>query len=223
MPALDHVFVCCSVGATAEAEALARLGLTEGTPNTHPGQGTASRRFFFASAYLELFWVDDAEVAQAPLARPTRLWERWSQRGTGACPFAVITRPEHPSQDPSEADPPYRAWAYRPPYLPPPLAIHVAEDTPLAEPALFHIGFARPPGLRGDQPRSHGLGVDDVTGVTIALTGSAALSPAARAVEEAGLVRFERAEAFLMTLGFDGGAAGRSADLRPEPPLVLRW
>jgi len=41
--AIDHVFVCCSVGAEAEADALARLGLREGTPNTHPGQGTSCR------------------------------------------------------------------------------------------------------------------------------------------------------------------------------------
>ena len=41
MPALDHVFVCCSAGGH-EAAALARLGLAEGTSNTHPGQGTLS-------------------------------------------------------------------------------------------------------------------------------------------------------------------------------------
>jgi hypothetical protein len=50
---LDHVFVMCSKGAP-EAEALLRVGLREGAGNTHPGQGTACRRFFFENAYLEL-------------------------------------------------------------------------------------------------------------------------------------------------------------------------
>jgi Glyoxalase-like domain len=49
---VDHVFICCSSGAPA-AEALVRLGLREGSPNTHPGQGTANRRFFFGNAFLD--------------------------------------------------------------------------------------------------------------------------------------------------------------------------
>jgi glyoxalase-like protein len=70
--ALDHVFVCCAEGAP-EAERLVRLGLTEGSPNTHPGQGTASRRFFFENAYLELIWVTDPREAQGePAARTSR-------------------------------------------------------------------------------------------------------------------------------------------------------
>ena len=65
---LDHVFVMCDVGAP-EAAALHALGLREGSPNTHPGQGTACRRFFFGNAYLELVWVTDAAEAQAPARR----------------------------------------------------------------------------------------------------------------------------------------------------------
>jgi len=55
---LDHVFILCDEGAP-EAAALLRIGIREGSGNTHPGQGTACRRFFFANAYLELVWVDD--------------------------------------------------------------------------------------------------------------------------------------------------------------------
>jgi hypothetical protein len=50
---LDHVFVMCAAGAP-EAEALVRLGLTEGSSNVHPGQGTRCRRFFLRDQYLEL-------------------------------------------------------------------------------------------------------------------------------------------------------------------------
>ena len=61
---IDHVFICCSVGGH-ETEVLTRLGLKEGSPNTHTGQGTACRRFFFSNAYLELLWVSDPIQAQA--------------------------------------------------------------------------------------------------------------------------------------------------------------
>jgi hypothetical protein len=51
--AVDHFFVCCAAGAP-EAEALTQRGLREGSSNTHPGQGTANRRFFFENLYLEV-------------------------------------------------------------------------------------------------------------------------------------------------------------------------
>jgi glyoxalase-like protein len=218
MPALDHVFVCCSVGGE-EASVLARLGLVEGTSNTHPGQGTASRRFFFTNAYLELMWVADANEARGPLAAPTRLWERWSRRAVGACPFALVLRPGGGDG----REPPFAAWAYHPLYLPPDLAIHVAEGTPLGEPELFYLAFARRPDQVSVQPLAHRLPLREVTHVSVVLTGSEPLSPAAQAVERAGLVAFSRGDAPLMTLVFDGGAAGGRADLRPDLPLVLRW
>jgi hypothetical protein len=61
---LDHVIVFCSTGAP-EADDLVRLGLREGLPNTHPGQGTANCRFFFQNAYLELLWVSDPKEFRA--------------------------------------------------------------------------------------------------------------------------------------------------------------
>lgn len=212
--ALDHVFVCCSVGGE-EAARLARLGLTEGSANTHPGQGTACRRFFFENAYIELFWVTDPQEAQGELARPTRLWERWSRRQADACPFAVILRPSGGV----ERDPPFTTWAYRPPYLPPPLAIDVAEDTTLAEPALFYIRFARPP----SPPIAHGPGLRRISGVDIGLPGHGPRSVAVRQLEQTGLVSFSASDRYLMTLTFDDGSAGASADLRPDLPVVLRW
>jgi hypothetical protein len=50
-------------------EAAARLsafGLSEGTPNMHPGQGTPCRRFYFQNAYLELVWVSSEVEIQTP-------------------------------------------------------------------------------------------------------------------------------------------------------------
>jgi hypothetical protein len=220
--ALDHVFVCCSAGAAEEARRLEDLGLVEGPPNTHPGQGTASRRFLFANAYLELFWVTDEEEARGALARPTRLWERWSGRARpDVSPFAVVSRPGRDE----DVGPPYASWPYRPPYLPAPLAIDVAEDTPLHEPAFFHLAFARAERFLADPPR-HPLGVRRLTAVEIALTAAGPLSPAARAVEAALGVTFRRATDNLMTLAFDdaptGGTGTASDDLRPVLPLVLR-
>src|SRR5262245_10787585 len=105
---LDHVFLLTSTGAP-EADRLVELGLTEGYPNRHPGQGTACRRFFFANAFLEVLWVEDAEEARGAVAHPLRLWERWSGRGAAASPFGVCLRPATPGS----GEPPFPTWEYR--------------------------------------------------------------------------------------------------------------
>lgn len=215
---LDHVLMLCDEGAP-EAEALRRAGLREGSGNTHPGQGTACRRFFFANGYLELLWVRDVEEARSELVRPTRLLERWSMRRRGACPFGLAMRP-------AIADvyvaPRFRTWRYRPPYLPEGLAIEVAEDVPLAEPAIFYLAFQGGRARPGGEPIDHALPLTTIARATIAGPMAELLSDAARAVEDTGQVVFARAADYAVTIEFCG-AADATADLRPELPLVLRW
>jgi hypothetical protein len=214
--------VLCEAGAP-EADRLVALGLAEGSPNHHPGQGTACRRFFFANAYLELVFLTDAAEAQAEPARSTRLYERWARRGSGASPFGVVLRP---GPDPSEgaAKPPFPSWSYRPKYLPPGFAIEVAAGTPLEEPEVFYIPFARRPDTALDpEPLTHGIALAEMTAVGIGVPGRGARSAGARAAEASGGVAFAPANEHLMTLTFDAESRGRMADLRPELPLVLRW
>jgi glyoxalase-like protein len=234
--------VLCAKGAP-EAARLTALGLVEGSPNTHPGQGTACRRFFFANAYLELLFVVDEAEARAEPARATRLFERWSRRRSGASPFGIVLRPADRASD-SAADlplggsraaeggsatkavtsaPPFPTWSYRPAYLPPGFAIEVAAGTPLDEPELFYIPFARRPDRIGREPIAHGVPAAEITAVGIGVPGLGARSAAARAVEEIGPVAFAPADEHHMILTFDAGARGAAADLRPDLPLVLRW
>ena len=70
---IDHIFIWTSKGAP-EAEHLKEFGLEEGSPNRHPGQGTACRRFFFHNAMLELLWIENETEVQSEAIRPTRLW-----------------------------------------------------------------------------------------------------------------------------------------------------
>jgi hypothetical protein len=212
---LDHVFVLCDAGAP-EAEALAALGLREGSPNTHPGQGTACRRFFFSNAYLELLWVSDADEAQREPARATRLFERWSRRRSGASPFGIVLRPGGSAFV-------FPSWSYRPPYLPQGLTIEIATGTPLEEPELFYIAFGRRPDAIGREMAAHALPVGEVTGVEVGSPGAAARSVSARSMEAAGVVSLCPADDHRLTLSFDGRRAGQVADLRPRLPLVLRW
>lgn len=88
---IAHLFICTAAGAPA-AEKLLQFGLTEGSANVHPGQGTANRRFFFHNLMLELLWVHSATEAQSATTQPTYLWERWVAHQPQTCPFGVCLR-----------------------------------------------------------------------------------------------------------------------------------
>lgn len=212
----DHAFIMCSVGAP-EADALVRLGLVEGSPNSHPGQGTACRRFFFENAYLELLWVHDEQEVRSEAVRATRLWERWSERRTGASPFGIVVRPAPGNES---GPPPFDAWSYAPGYLPAGSAIDIAIGTPLAEPEFLRVGFERR--RVGDQPINHRIPARIVTGVLVGCPCKPE-SQAAQAIERLGWLSFEHADTHVLRLTFERGASRESADLRPHLPLVLSW
>lgn len=220
---LDHLFICCNVGAP-EAERLVELGLVEGAPNTHPGQGTANRRFFFENAFSELLWVSDPAEAQSAVVRRTCLWERWSQRAGGACPFGIGLRPARDEQP----QPPFPTWEYRPPYLPDPLVIQMGTNSDvLTEPLLFYTSFGRRPD--SDEPArrqslAHAQPWREITRVSIAGPEHGEVSPALREVEaHCPWLSLQGASEHLMEVGFDEEQAGQVIDLRPELPLVCGW
>jgi hypothetical protein len=161
---LDHLFICTSVGAP-EADRLIAFGLTEGAPNTHPGQGTACRRFFFRNAYLELLWVRESAEAQSEAVRPTCLWERWMGRNGAVCPFGICFPPTPPDADGVL----FSTREYRPPYLPGSLSVGVGTNAEvLVEPGLFHLSFAQRPDSRPAAPRQptkHTAGLCSITRV----------------------------------------------------------
>ena len=214
---LDHLIVFCSEGAP-EAEALVRLGLTEGPSNTHPGQGTSNRRFFFGNAFLELVYVHDATEAQDDSVRRLTLWDRWSGRVT-ACPFGVVLR----GATAADIKAPFPSWSYKPPYFPAGVAIDVGQDIPLTEPMFFHFAFSpsRPTSPTG-AATDHALGVGSITSVAIDVVSPDPLT-SADAVKSCAILSMQQAERPLMTLTFDDARRGASADLRPTLPLVLKW
>jgi hypothetical protein len=96
-------------------------------------------------------------------------------------------------------------------------AIDVELGTPLSEPALSYLRFPRPPALR-QEPTVHAVPLKALTALSVRLPGPALRSQPARAAEVA-----EAADAYGMTLSFDGESHRRRTDLRPVLPMVLAW
>jgi len=181
---LHHVFVCTSVGAP-EAEGLLNAGLVEGSPNTHPGQGTANRRFFFERGFLELFFVHDEREARSPLTAPTKLWDRWAERGRTANPFGVCLS----SADGADSVLPFPTWAYRPDYLSDGRCFFFADNLPLSEPEVFVLSWPQDQSPPKTEPTRHPLGLRKMRSVSIGLADATSISSTLRAIRDAGLVK----------------------------------
>lgn len=181
---LHHVFVCTSVGAP-EAEGLLGAGLVEGSPNMHPGQGTANRRFFFQSGFLELLWVHDEREAKSSLAAPTKLWDRWAERGRAANPFGICFS----SPDGADSCLPFPSWAYRPGYLSDERHFLFADHLPLSEPEVFVLSWPQGQSSPATEPIRHSLGLCDMRSVSVGLPNPTSISICLRAIRDAGLVK----------------------------------
>ncbi len=211
---LDHFFVAAG-NEDAGLDTLARAGFEEGPTRDHPGQGTASRGFFFVNAYLELIWLVDRTEAESPLIARTHLRERLDPDGS-ACPFGIGLRTGE-----GEAELPFATWEYTPPYLPEGMHIPVglnSED--LTEPFLFILPWRKGPGWdRGAHPNGCRL----VTGLSLVLPRRQAFSAELRAITGMGAAGIRHGQRYLMDVGLDDRKAGRSVDLRPEIPLRITW
>lgn len=211
---LDHLFVCAAPGAP-EAEKLIECGLRESTPNQHPGQGTACRRFAFANAMIELFWVNDAEEAQNDSTKRTLLWERWSGRSKDASPFGFCFRPAGAAGP----EPPFPAWDYRPTYLPDPLRFQIGEAG-IEEPMWVYLEFIDR-ALRQQWFVEHPLGVREITGLT--LTSLVELrSEASQSIVDSGILANRIGLKPLLEIEFDGKQRGRQIDIRPYLPILFQ-
>ena len=194
---LHHIFVCTSAGAP-EAEALLDVGLIEGSPNIHPGQGTANRRFFFERGFLELLWVHDEPEAQAPLTAPTKLWDRWVERGRTANPFGICFS----SSKGIESSLPFASWAYQPPYLSEDRYILFADKLPLSEPEIFTLSWPQVQASPETEPSSHPLGVNEMRSLSVGLPDPTNTSDALSGIRDAGLINIHHSNAPELVIGF---------------------
>ena len=107
--------------------------------------------------------------------------------------------------------------------MPDGLAIEVASNATLSEPAFLHLPFQRDRAPLALQPIAHDIAATHLTGVTVGLPGNRPSSDAALALEASDLLSFTSTEEYLLHLTFNRWASRQSADLRPSLPLILEW
>ena len=194
-------------------------GFAEGSRNTHPGQGTANRRFFFRNGMLELLWVHDRDEVTSTQTKLTLLDERSRWRDGGFCPFGIGV---YGKADPQQR---FRGWAYKPAYLPEDWHIWVADNAMHPqEPMLFHGDFFPEPAASSDrEPVVHPNGVSIISQLTVHLNAAKENSSALNIFSSIDLLKFKRSDEPLAILEWDHGVQKRQLDLRPAIPLPIKY
>lgn len=214
----DHVFVQVD-DAGPVAAALAEAGfLVRPDTSRHTGQGTASISVLFDNGYLELLWVDAPAVLRAAHAM---LAERMLPPGAPA-PFGLGL-----SQDSGGGPLPFPTRPYRAAWMEEGTAIGFADTHP-DEPAVFvvpaYMSFQAL--IRGRPPLTsvlpHGNGANAIT--VVRFHGPRrGHSAAFDSVLEQAVVETAAAETYWVEVQLDGARTGRTVDLRPDVPLVVRF
>jgi len=209
---LDHFFILTQPGAP-EADLLRAVGLQEGEPNRHLGQGTANRRFFFANVMLELLYVCDEEEAALGPGKHFRITERVADGD--ASPFGLVFR-----ESAAAGSPLFCGLEYHPEYLPDQSFLRIGRNSQLwAEPLCI--------GLPPDFPKVLGKAPQrrmpsHVTGLCISVPVTRP-SETLESVARIQPLSLRLGQPHRMELTFDHGSSGRTTDFSPHLPLLIRW
>ncbi len=207
---LDHLFIMTEKFAP-EAELLTDLGLVEGTSNSHPGQGTANRRFFFSNTALELLYVHDAKEADEGPGQGLRLRERASN--PIASPFGLVMRRDGDC-------PPFAGWRYQPMYFDPGISFLVAENSEyLDEPLCICLPEDPPSGLPQVESEKPFTEVTELR-IHVPVDEPSSVLEAVAQVEG---IRIQTDSPHLLEIAFGHEKEGKRRDLRPRLPLIISW
>ena len=224
---LDHVVIFAPMESEEEdaVRALQDAGFIVNEFRNEFPDGVLGRYVFFDNAYLELLWLLPGAVTDADTRRSAE------GQSTGASPFSSGLRrcKDAPEQLP------FPSRAYFAEWMEPGTEMRLlnGEDEVLA-PSLFVVprGMAARDSLETAEWRSqsreeaaraldHSLGARLVTNVRL-VTLPAGYPRSTEVLDGTG-VSVERGEGPLVEITFDNNSQGKSSDLRPVLPLIVRY
>jgi hypothetical protein len=218
----DHVWIMVSRDAP-ERSALTRAGfLIAPGINRHDGQGTASISVELDNGYIELMWPDPTVSVAPGLERAAEKFrQRMTWRTSGWCPFGLGFR----RTGAGVTTLPVPVWTWTAEWMPKGSVMEMLtprDDT--RSPALFvepsALADSAEQAKRGALYR-HPNGSRRLTAIRLTAPGGYEPIAALKFLQERGLVSVGKGESWLLELTLDDGRQKKSADLRPELPLVI--
>lgn len=212
---IDHIFICVETPELV-AQILKNFGLSEGEPNTHRGQGTANKRFFFQDFFLELLYVDNEDDLKSATTAPTKLYERFFDKTKATSPFGIIFCP---SDNEIKLDN-FPTQAYNPKYLPSPLTMTIIDGLN-TDPLYFYFDFLTDSSRANYTKTQHKNGISKMTSMSIAQPNTG--SKIQQEFEKHHIISFKENDTHLLEISFDDERRGKSHDFRPALPLIFKW
>ncbi len=209
---LDHFFILADPGA-ARADMVSSIGLVEGSGNTHPGQGTANRRFFFANTTLEFLYLRDRNEALTGRGRCLKIPERLDH--INSSPFGLVVR--HSSDSAKE---PFPGERYCPEYFRDDQCFLVGENAGLMEEPLcicMPHNLPRPETL--PEPGNPSFRLTELR-IGVPVTRP---STTLDTISRCPAISVIFGQPHQIELVFNEGQGGQLHDLRPDLPLLVRW
>ena len=209
---LDHIFVLTEARAP-QADLLVAAGFIEGSSNTHPGQGTSNRLFFFENTTLEFLYVHDvAETTNGP-AKGLRFQDRSSE--ADASPFGVVMRTVK-----GDTEIPFEYWKYCPEYFASDMCFRVGDNSDILEEPLCvcmpdNLPQRKKPPLTENSHCS-------LTELRIYLPVHTPSIPL-REISKCQNIVIELNKPHGLELTFNTGAQGKRKDFRSKIPLIFNW
>lgn len=224
----DHAWIVVGPGAK-ERKLLERAGFRFAPGvHRHDGQGTASITIEFLDGFLELLYPDKkVSVTNEDAAEKFRLKSRWRTSGYSPIGIVFARTPATPEKFP------FATWRVTADWLDPGTFIEML--APRETPQVVSLSISshavssreRNAELARDATRNamfqHPNGTRRLTAFHVEAPDSAGLPPAAHWIAEQGIMTFEAGRAWLLRVTLDDGAQGKTADLRPGLPLVIRY
>lgn len=209
MPIFLHHFFLLTARPDQLAAELTQLGLTEGSSNNHPGQGTANRRFFLPGSTFEILYIRDAEEARTGPAKGLRFNDRIS--GAPNNPFGLIFE--------SEVEP-FAGWKYYPEYFNNQWFFHIGENSEVLGEPLCIVMPKLP--FKPDVPPSQ-QNVDwKMTKLVLSFPSSEMSSTLEKVSSCEGLILLP-GQPLHMQIEFNRKQMKQSRNLMPEFPLTISW
>lgn len=208
---LDHFFIMTAYGAPV-ANKLQEIGLVEGAPNDHPGQGTANRRFFCANTTIELLYVRSHKETSTGSGSRLRFVDRMC---SNASPFGLVVR-----ADADVVDAPFSSWSYQPDYFPAGLFFLVGSNSDeLREPMCICMPPRLPAPASPPEPCNREW---TMTALRICVPGEENSSVLNQFSQCEG-VEILNGKPHLATIEFNHSELGQSRNFSPDLPLHIYW
>ena len=163
---IDHIFIFTDDNGKV-ADELVEFGLTEGSGQSHPGQGTTNRKFYFENFFLEIVWVHNENEITSELVRPTGLWQRANYKTNNFSRFGLgIINTE-------ETDKLFEsALKYQPVYFTEGLTFDILKNESRPDlPWMFRMPFKGRQERKIPEPTQHRNGLERLTKARFTYTG----------------------------------------------------